>query len=185
MSTIQPIETNRIILKPVTPVFIHELFRTQTKEDIISLFGFDEAGYEHLKKMHEHGMETFSISHLYFILVDKETNNPIGECGFHTWNRKHRRAEAFYLIRNDNYKQKGIMSEVFGRVLEFGFTEMGLHRVEALVADWNTASVKLLIKNSFKKEGTMREDYFVNGKNESSECYSLLKWEWEQSKTKN
>jgi ribosomal-protein-alanine N-acetyltransferase len=28
----------------------------------------------------------------------------------------------------------------------------------------------------------MREDYVVDGKNEDSECYSLLKWEWERIK---
>lgn len=36
--------------------------------------------------------------------------------------------------------------------------------------------------NSKTKEGTMREDYGVNGKNEDADCYSLLKWEWENQK---
>ncbi|MFM2224947.1 MAG: hypothetical protein RJA07_1149 [Bacteroidota bacterium] len=111
-------------------------------------------------------------------MIDKQTNLPIGECGFHTWNKKHSRADAFYLLRHDVDKQKGLMSEALPVVLKYGFEEMKLHRIAAMIADWNTASKKLLLKNNFKKEGTLREDYFFDGKNEDSDCYSLLKWEW-------
>ena len=72
------------------------------------------------------------------------------------------------------------MTEALKATLEFGFTQLNLHRIEALVADWNIPSVKLLQRYGFTKEGIMREDYCVNGKNEDSDCYSLLKWEWEK-----
>ena len=84
-------------------------------------------------------------------------------------------------MRKHEYKRKGYMTEALNAVLDFGYSELKIHRVEALVADWNTASVKLLEHFNFKKEGTMREDCLVEGKNEDSDCYSLLKWEWENS----
>jgi ribosomal-protein-alanine N-acetyltransferase len=71
------------------------------------------------------------------------------------------------------------MTEVVPHVVQYGFEEMGLHRIEALVANWNTPSVKLLQKNQFVYEGIVREDYVVNDKNEDSDCYSLLKQEWQ------
>jgi ribosomal-protein-alanine N-acetyltransferase len=174
--------TERLILKSITPAIIHELFNTKTKEEIINYFGFDEAGFEHCKTMHEKGMETHRISMFYFLLMDKQSNLPIGECGFHTWNDSHNRAEVFYNMKNDAFKQKGLMTEALNKVLEYGFTELKLHRVEALIAAENQPSHKLLQRYGFTKEGTMREDYVVDGKNEDSNCYSLLKWEWE---TKN
>lgn len=70
------------------------------------------------------------------------------------------------------------MTEALKEVLNFGFTTLNLHRIEALVASWNIPSVKLLQHYGFTKEGTMREDYVVNGKHEDSDCYSLLKREW-------
>ena len=167
--------TDRLILKSITPSDIHELYNSRSKEEIIRFFGTDEAGYEHYLAMHEKGMECYNISLFFFLLIDKITGTPIGECGFHTLNEKQRRTELFYSLRNDEYKQKGLMTEALAPVLAFGFNELGLHRIEALVADWNTASVKLLKKYGFTKEGTMREDYCVNGKNEDSDCYSLLK----------
>ncbi len=173
--------TERLFLRGISPSSIHELFSTKTKTEIISFFGVDELGYEHYKNMHENGMETNRLSLFVFLLIDKQTNLPIGECGFHTWNNTHRRAELFYTLRTDVYKQKGYMTEALKVVLEYGFTKMKLHRIQALVGAENTASIKLLQRYNFVKEGIMREDYCVDGMNEDSTCYSLLKREWDSS----
>ncbi|MBI3134651.1 MAG: GNAT family N-acetyltransferase [Bacteroidetes bacterium] len=180
MNTLTELDTPRLVLKPVTPAVIHAQFEQKKKEEIMQFFGTGEDGYAHLKHMHEKGMETHRLSLFYFLLVDKENNGVIGECGFHTWNATHRRAELFYLLKNDAVKRKGFMTEALSEVLNFGFRELQLHRVEALIANWNTPSLKLLERYGFTKEGTMREDYLVDGKNEDSDCYSLLKWEWEK-----
>lgn len=72
------------------------------------------------------------------------------------------------------------MTEALREVLNYGFSELKLHRIEALVAESNIPSIRLLKRFGFTKEGTMREDYVVNGVSEDSDCYSLLKWEWMQ-----
>lgn len=79
-------------------------------------------------------------------------------CGFHKWNKKHDRAELFYALRTNEVKLKGYMSEVVPVVLKHGFNEMNLHRIEALIANWNEPSIRLLKKNDFTFEGTNRED---------------------------
>jgi ribosomal-protein-alanine N-acetyltransferase len=66
------------------------------------------------------------------------------------------------------------MSEVLPLVLLYGFNEMSLHRIEAKVAEDNAASIKLLLKNSFKMEGKHREDYLVEDHYEDSFIYALL-----------
>jgi ribosomal-protein-alanine N-acetyltransferase len=175
--------TLRLILKSLTPAIIHELFETKSKEEIICYFGFDETSYAHYKEMHENGMETHRISIFVFLLIEKESGLPIGECGFHTWNALHRRAEVFYNMRDQNSKRKGYMTEALEAVLQYGFIELNLHRIEALIDALNEPSLRLLLRNGFSKEGTVREDYLVNGKNEDSDCYSLLKWEWEKNQS--
>lgn len=166
--------TERFILEALTPAKIHKLFETRSKEEIKTFLGCDDASFERYQLMHERGMETNSYSHYFFLILDKETRTPMGECGFHTWDRRHCRAELFYLLRKDEFKGKGCMKEVLKTVLEFGFKEMKLHRIKALVADWNEPSVRLLKHFGFTFEGTLREDYLVDGKFESSDCYSLL-----------
>lgn len=170
--------TERLILQPVTPAFIRHLFATQTEGEIKRSLGTDDAGYNKYKEMYEGGMETYQISFCYFLLKSKQNNLAIGECGFHTWNKKHARAEIFYSIRNGTDKRQGYMKEALPVVLQFGFDELGLHRIEGLVAAWNVPSIKLLYGCGFTREGTMRQDYLYNGQYEDSDCYSLLRDEW-------
>lgn len=175
------IETERHILKSITPQIINHLFENKSKEEIKTYFGIDENHFLHLEKMYQNGAEMNNISTFYFLLIDKESKLPIGECGFHTWNNKHRRTDLFYNMYNDTFKQKGLMKEALSKVLHYGFTELNLHRIQAFIDKNNTPSLRLLQHNNFFKEGTAREDYNVNGVNEDSECYSLLKWEWEKN----
>jgi ribosomal-protein-alanine N-acetyltransferase len=70
------------------------------------------------------------------------------------------------------------MSEAVAAILTYGFNEMKLYRIEAMVADYNTASVRILEKFGFVHEGRLREHYNVNGKMEDSVLYGLLKKEF-------
>lgn len=175
------IQTDRLILKPINPAIVSHLLATETPDAIKAFFQFEESDLQALKSMHEKGLETFRITQHYFLLVEKTTGKVIGECGFHTWNTTHHRAEIFYNLRHDSDKQKGYMTEALHKVLDYGFGTLGLHRIQALVAYNNVPSLKLLEKYRFTKEGTAREDYLVNGVYEDSDCYSLLQHEWRKS----
>ena len=178
------INTRRLFLKGISPAMIHHIFETKTEDEIKIFFGVDENGYQRFKEMHEKGMEAHRYSLFFFLLVETETAQPIGECGFHTWNSTHKRAELYYLLRNDSHKRKGFMTEALSEVIRYGFENMNLNRIQALIADGNIPSKKLLQRNGFSFEGTMREDYVVDGKSEDSNCYSLLKHKW-QANTSN
>ncbi len=119
-------------------------------------------------------METDRLSLLVFLLVEKESGRTIGQCGYHTWNRLHDRAEVFYLLSDDGDKRKGYMKEALAAVLQYGFREMRLNRIEAFVADYNEPSVRLLHHYGFRKEGTARGHYLVDGVYEDSDFYALL-----------
>ncbi len=175
------LETPRLFLIPVTPAVITGQFKSVPKEEIMQFFGADESRYVQLFDMFINGMETNRLSLFFFLLKDKSTNQVIGECGFHTLNKFHRRAELFYTLNNEQSKRKGIMTETLPVVLEYGFTSLGLHRIQACTASSNIASTKLLLKNRFLFEGVLRQDYFVNGVNEDSNCYSLLAPDWAKS----
>ena len=105
-------QTNRIILKLLTPSIIKNLFLNNSKETIKEYLGVDEEGYHRYQDMLIKGMETNRISFRYFIVVDKITNTAMGECGFHTWNHAHRRAELFYFLHKDEFKNQGFISDL-------------------------------------------------------------------------
>ena len=65
------------------------------------------------------------------------------------------------------------MSEAI--IVNYGFRNMGLERIEAFVEPNNTPSIKLLKKMSFKKESLLKQHYFYNNRMEDSIVFALLK----------
>ena len=49
------------------------------------------------------------------------------------------------------------MTEALAAVIDFGFKEMELNRIEAVIMPENTASINLLEKLGFRKEGLLAE----------------------------
>lgn len=171
--------TERLILKKLTPEVYKELFEGGDDAAITEFFGFtsDEA-LEREKENYAKGIATYNRSFINFLLEEKETGKVIGSCGFHTWYPKHHRAEIGYSLYDDVHKRKGYMAEALEAILRYGFVEATLHRVEALIAEENEASLKLLLKFGFQYEGRLRQHYNVNGVMEDSIMYALLKHEF-------
>lgn len=93
----------------------------------------------------------------------KNSNNIIGTCGFHTLEPDHYKAEVGYELHPD-YWGAGIMSEVLAKVVDYGFTEMNLNRIEAFYQPANLASKKVLEKNGFIYEGLLKQRFFTKGR---------------------
>nr|AIA11009.1 Acetyltransferase (GNAT) domain protein [uncultured bacterium] len=122
----------------------------------------------------QQGMVTFNKSFCWFTIFLKAEQTAVGWCGFHTWYIPHRRAEIGYEISGDDYKRSGLMTEALAAVIDYGFTELNLNRIEAFVEPGNEASIKLLEKSDFLKEGLLREHYFKNNEFQDSVVYGLF-----------
>ena len=107
-------------------------------------------------------------------LIDKETRNVIGNCGFHNWLPEHERAEIGYFLRED-CRGKGFMLEALNTILEFGFHQMKLNRIEAFISPDNHPSIYLVERLGFIREGQLRAHYKFGGRIHDSVVYSLLK----------
>ena len=60
----------------------------------------------------------------------------IGSCGFLNMSQSNVRAEIGYEL-NKNYWRKGIVSEALSAIIKYGFEEINLNRVEALIEPEN------------------------------------------------
>jgi len=88
--------------------------------------------------------------------------------------KEHFRSEIGYMLHPDMHN-KGIMNEAIKKVIEYGFNEMKLHSIEAVIDAENTSSIKLAERNNFVKEGHFKERDFYHGKFNDIVVYSLLK----------
>lgn len=173
------IETERLILRQVTPDLYNQAFETYTKEELKAFFGYnteEELAVETLK--HKEGMTSYNKSFLLFQLIKKGSVSPLGSCGYHTWYIRHSRAEIGYSIHIEEEKRQGYMKEALPFIIRYGFDYMRLNRIEAFVGPANIPSVKLVKSLGFTEEGRMREHYFKNDRIEDSIIFSLLKREY-------
>ncbi len=175
---LQQLTTPRLTLLKITPEAHQSILETLPDHEIMDLFGIDEKGLAKERMRVKGGMVTFNKKFLFFLIRKNDTQKTIGWCGYHTWYTDHDRAEMFYHLNEDGYKRQGIMTEAASAVLNYGFTEMKLNRVEALTATYNIASQKTMAKFGFVYEGTLRGHYLVDGKYEDSILFSLLKEEY-------
>lgn len=71
-------------------------------------------------------------------------------------------AEIGYWLGKDFWGQ-GIATEVVQRLMRYGFGILGLTRIYACVFEYNQASMRILEKNGFRKEGIARKAVLKNG----------------------
>jgi ribosomal-protein-alanine N-acetyltransferase len=76
------------------------------------------------------------------------------------------------------YAGQGLMSEAIALVLTHAFTEMGLHRVEANIQPDNTASLALVAKLGFVREGYSRRYLKIRGRWRDHERWAILVEDW-------
>lgn len=177
------IETERLLLKEITPAIWNYMYTHLTDEELISAWGLpSEQRLLEEKEKVKKGGENYRASFKYFLMVEKETGITIGSIGYHTWAVAHNRAEIGYGLESENYKRQGYMTEAMKAVLKFGFGEMRLNRVEALLSPENIASKKLVERFGFRYEGLLKEHYYRKGVYEDSAVYALLRQEYDAPK---
>ena len=107
----------------------------------------------------------------------------IGTCGFHQWVKAGGYHARIGYDLAAAHRRKGIMTEALAAMIAYGFSEMRLHRIEALVDPRNVGSVRTLEKLGFRRDGVLREDMFFRGRFVDDAVYSLLEHEWRGRRT--
>jgi ribosomal-protein-alanine N-acetyltransferase len=103
----------------------------------------------------------------------EEPEKLLGIIGHYRIKPEHYRAETGYMIFPE-HNGKGIVSEALKKVVEFGFNEMKLHSIEAILDPENIGSEKVLLKNGFVKEAHLIENEYYEGRFLDTMIYSIL-----------
>jgi RimJ/RimL family protein N-acetyltransferase len=105
----------------------------------------------------------------------------IGTCTLFKIDKQCRRAELGYGI-DRRYWRAGFMFEAVSSLIEFGFSELNLNRIEADIDPRNTASGRSLEKLGFLKEGFLRQRWIVGEEISDSALYGLLVQDWRRNR---
>lgn len=116
--------------------------------------------------------------HLLLFVVDRTTEEPVGNVELLDITHPHGHAEIGCWIYSD-YREQGYATAACELLLKYAFTELRLHRVGAVALDSNSGSKRLLQSLGFVHEGTSREYAYVDGEYVDLHRYSLLATEWD------
>lgn len=170
------LETERLILRKVTEADTEAIFeygsseevtrhvlwnRHVTVDDTKAFMDYIQKRYKE-KQVAPWGMEY------------KENGNFIGTIDFVWWKPEHKVAEIGYVLSSD-YWGKGLTTEAAKEIIQFGFKQMDLIRIQAKCFSENIASERVMQKCGMSLEGTMRKAMFIKGKHQDLKMYSIVK----------
>jgi len=173
------LKTQRLLLKAVTPNIYTGVIDTYTDEQLMDFFGFTTADQLYKERQRRaQGASSYTSTFLFFIIVDIASNKTIGSAGYYRHYPNHNRGEIGYILTDETFRNRGLIKEALPVIINYGFNEMNLHRIEAFVAPDNLPSLRIMELFGFTKEGHLRQHYFTNGKHDDSVVFSLLRSEW-------
>lgn len=110
----------------------------------------------------------------YIFCVDHvNTQQFIGLTALNLGKQNYRTAEVWYKIHLNHWR-KGYATEALTKLLDFGFNELKLHRIEVGCAVENIASSKVLEKVGMTKEGMKRKKLPIRGEWKDNYFYAIL-----------
>ncbi len=171
--------TSRLLLRQILPNDAEALFATFSDEETMRFTphephrSLDEARAV-IEKTQVYYTRRESIR---WGITLKSEGSMIGSCSFHRFDRGFHRAETGYEL-NRTFWGQGIMTEAMSAILAYGFAELELHRVEAIIDIANRRSQSLLLKLGFTYEGNLRQRYYLRDRFEDEHYFGLLKDEW-------
>ncbi len=124
----------------------------------------------------EHQVE--EIKNYTFVIELLESEKFIGLFGLNLLNKKHRKAEVWYKI-HPQYWRQGYATESLNCMLDFAFNKLNLHRIVAGCTMENAGSIKVLEKAGMIREGIGRKILPLSTGWSDNYSYAILEKEYE------
>ena len=114
----------------------------------------------------------------FAIIINK---NIVGRMGMHHINQQNKIGEIGYWLAT-GLQGSGIITKCCTSLINHGFAQLDLNRIEIKCAVGNNKSRAIPQKLQFKQEGILRQAELLNGKFIDLYLYAMLKEEWERLK---
>jgi RimJ/RimL family protein N-acetyltransferase len=177
MQSLKPIQLNteRLILRPVNELDTEAMY-TIFSDPVVMRY-WSTPPWENLEQSRESIAKDLEALHtgdyLRLGIAQKADDRLVGACTLFNFNWQCKRAEVGYALARSAWGH-GFMGEALAAFIEYAFSELALHRIEAEIDPRNTASAKTLERLGFLKEGHLRERWIVNDEISDSDLYGLL-----------
>lgn len=112
-----------------------------------------------------------------FIIVDLESEHPIGWAGLSHIDLRNSTAEVNVVIGEPQEWDRGKGIEATRMLVDHAFEVMNMHRLYLRVAEYNERAIACFTASGFTVEGTMKDDHHHHGRYASALLMSILREE--------
>lgn len=173
-------ETDRLYLKIISKEYIKQIFKHFSDPEVTKYMDINSLeSIEQAEEIIDYYINKEDDQHHYrWVIIRKKDNQFLGTCGINKISKNRaNKCEIGYDL-SKKYWRKGYTYEVLETIIKHIFTDLKIHRIEAMVIKGNDASCRLLEKLNFKNEGLLRDYHIFNDDYVSEYMYSLLKEEY-------
>ncbi|PHR47654.1 MAG: GNAT family N-acetyltransferase [Fluviicola sp.] len=177
MKTIEipEIKTDRFSLRKIVASDIENIYKGLSDPRIIKYYGVNFQSLAATKEqMAFYADMEKNGTGMWFAICSLDNTVFYGAGGLNDLNREHKKAEIGFWLLTDFWGQ-GIMSEIMPLICDYGFSKLGLHRIEGFVETDNMNCKQAMLKLDFRHEGTMVDCEIKNGKYISLDIYAKIK----------
>jgi RimJ/RimL family protein N-acetyltransferase len=173
-----PIRTARLELRPLREADVPALFAIHSDPEAMRYWDAppwtdDDRGHAMVAR----DLALATRDYLRLGIESSVSGKLLGTCALWGIHVQCRRAEIGYILGSLAWG-KGYMHEALSALLDYGFAELDLNRVEADTDPRNDRSTRLLERLGFSQEGLFRERCIVDGEVSDAAMYGLLRREW-------
>ncbi len=169
------IETDRLILRELKETDTEKLYELQSNEQVNEFMSYRKTKEGDALKFIAHRKMYFEKKWgITWVGTVKETGEFLGLCSFQAIDIPNHRAEIDGEL-HPKYWRTHVGQETFLSIIRFGFEQLNLHSITAKTNPKNIATIGILEKFGFKREGYLIDRTF-NGEEYEDQClYSLIK----------
>ncbi|WP_257349502.1 GNAT family N-acetyltransferase [Pseudalkalibacillus decolorationis] len=163
MKKFPELHSERLVLREINQGDLEGIFAIFSDPEVLTYYGMDPIqSKEEVNDLIQKYRVGFEHGTVYrWAIVRKEDNQFLGTCGYHNWHHRYYRAEIGYEL-SPAYWGMGYMQEAASKIIEYGHSELGIHRIGALISPFNKSSIRLVERLGFSKEGVLK-DYAYSG----------------------
>lgn len=179
LAALQSIESPRTKLRIVEKSDLSALMRVNGSDEVTRFLPYAtwksmadaEAWFERMAVVQASGTA------LQFVLVEKATQGVVGTCLLFRYDEGSNRAELGYVLGRPHWGA-GLMVEALHALVGHAFEGLGIRRLEAEVNPANVASLRVLERLGFTREGLLRQRWVTEGLAYDVAAYGLLRHEY-------
>ena len=183
----EPLRTERLVLRTLTPDDLDDVFAYAGRDDVIRYLPWPKRNRDEVAEHLSRRLNTTLAADGDVIVLGMElppspsdpTAHPriIGDMTLVLSSIEHRQATIGWVL-NPEYESRGFATEAASRVLSLAFDDLGSHRVVAELDPRNTSSAALCTRLGMRHEAHFVHSEIFKGEWGDLAVYAILDVEW-------